>query len=139
MATLQLAIDQIQDEVGALSGIRGAPDEPPDSINVFPFAVCYARSGSYYIGPPDVMTGLHTIVLELHVARKDLARDVATAMGYAKSIPNAIYSALKDGSLTAISTLGDIRYEFVPMTWAGQDTIGFRFYIEEVKTQDAIT
>jgi len=138
MATLQKAIDQIQTEVGAISGIRAAPDEPPDQISVYPFAVCFADNGTYDIGPPEVMTGLHTITLELHIARKDLTRDVQKAMVYAKSIPNAIYKGFTDGNLAAIATLSTIRYEFGALGWGGIDTLGFRFFIEGVKTQDAI-
>ena len=139
MATLQGAIDQIQGQIAAVSGIRAAPSEPPDKLEFFPFAVCYARSGAYQIGPPEVMTGLHVIVIEVHVARRDLPRDVRAAMAYAKAIPDKVFSALKGNYLTAISTLGQIRYEFGPMVWGKQDTLGFRFFLEDVKTQDTIT
>jgi len=138
MATLQEAISQIQAEIKAISGIREAPETPPESINQFPFALCFARTGEYTIGPPEMMTGIHTIVLELHVARKDLTRDVPTAMKYAKSIPLAILVALMNRTLTAISTMERIRYEFGPLGWGGAETIGFRFYIENVMTQDLI-
>ena len=139
MATLQAIIDEIQDQVGAISGIRGAPDEPPDSINAFPFAVAYVESGEYLIGPPQVMTGLHTIIVELHVARKDLKRDVAQVMLYAKSVPNAIFAAHADSTFTAFQTLTGIRYEFGPLDWGDLQTIGFRFRLEGVKSQDEIT
>jgi hypothetical protein len=139
MATLQGAIDQIQGQIMNVSGIRAAPSEPPEKLNMFPFAVCFTRSGIYQIGPPEVMTGLHVICIEVHVARRDLPRDIRAAMVYAKSIPNKVFSALKASSLTAISTLGNIRYEFGPMAYGGQDTLGFRFLLEDVKTQDTIT
>ena len=139
MATLQAIIDEIQDQVGAISGIRGAPDEPPDSINAFPFAVAYVDVGEYHIGPPNLMTGLHTIIVELHVARKDLERDVGRAMVYAKSIPNAVFAALKDSTYTAFQTLERITYEFGPLDWGDLQTIGFRFRLEGVKSQDEIT
>ena len=139
MATLQAIIDEIQDQVGAISGIRGAPDEPPDSINAFPFAVCFVDTGEYLIGPPQVMTGLHTIIVELHVARKDLERDVQRAMVYAKSIPNAIFAAHAASTFTAFQTLTTITYEFGPLDWGDLQTIGFRFRLEGVKSQDAIT
>jgi len=87
MATLQAVIDQIQDEIGALSGIRAAPHEPPESMSAYPFAVAFVKSGNWTLGKPaGCMTGLHDIVVELHIARKDLARDYAAAMAYAKSV-----------------------------------------------------
>jgi hypothetical protein len=138
MATLQAFVDQVQDAVGALSGIRGAPDEPPEQIAAFPFAVAYVRDGSYE-EKQGTLLGNHTVVVELHVARKDLARDVAAAMGYAKSIPNAIYDARRDGSLTSSSHLGRISYTFGPMNWAELATLGFRFVIEDVRTEDTIS
>jgi len=51
MATLQSAIDEIQTEVRALSGIRSAPDEPPDQMGAYPFAVAYAGKGVWEL--PD--------------------------------------------------------------------------------------
>jgi hypothetical protein len=138
MATLQEAISQIQAEVKGISGIREAPETPPDQINQFPFAICFARTGEYTIGPPEMMTGTHTIVLELHVARKDLTRDVPAAMKYAKSIPLAILMAVMNHTPTAFATLERIRYEFGPLNWGATETIGFRFYIEGIMTQDLI-
>lgn len=140
MATLQQAIDQIQDIIGAMSDIRAAPDEPPERMNRYPFAVCYAGDGVYALAPPDTMTGLHNIILELHVARKNLPRDVSTAMGFAKSIPNAIFKGWTDGNISAIQTFEQISYAFgVLETWPDIPTVGFRFTIENVKTQDEVT
>lgn len=139
MATLQDAIDQIVDAVGVLTGIRHAPDEPTDKAPAFPAIMAYAESGHYSHMPIGVMTGVHTITVELMVARKDLPRDVAAAMAYAKSIPNAIYKAHKAGTLTAVEEIGDINYSFGPMAWGGEDCIGFKFKVAGVKTQDSIT
>lgn len=141
MSTLQDSIDRIQAVVGNLSGIRGAPDEPPEKISAFPFALCYAKSGLYKCGPagPTKMTGLHTLVLELHVARKDLPRDVALAMAYAKSIPNALYKDFLAGTLVGVEAFVGISYAFGPLWWGGQNTLGFTFTLEGVKTMDTIT
>lgn len=138
MATLQDAIDQIVTAVRGIAGIRHSPDEPTDVIAVYPAVQTFSKSGSYKHAPIGVMTGLHDVTVELHIARNDLPRDVAAAMVYAKSIPNAILKAHKAGTLTAVEEIGGIEYEFGPMTWAGTDTIGFRFTIHDVKTQDTI-
>jgi len=139
MATLQDAIDQIQAVVRAVEGIRQAPDEPPEGLNFFPFAVAYVEAGEWIIGPPELMTGLHTVVIELHVARKDLPRDVEAAMRYAKAIPNAILDAHRKAEFTAFQTFERMTYEFAALGWGGTETLGFRFRIERLKTQDAIT
>ena len=145
MATLQEVIDQVQDVVAAISGIRAALHEPPDSINVYPFAVAFVKSGTWTLGKPTgMMTGMHDIVIELHTGvRKDLARDVTAAMVYAKSVPNAIGKAqLITVSLTALQAIGSIDYEFGPMSWgpldASVNTIGWRWTLHGVKTVDAL-
>lgn len=138
MATLQDAIDQIQAVVGAVSGIRKAPDEPPDQLNEFPFAVCMAASGSFRVGPPEIMQGVHTLVLEVHVARRDLTRDIQRLMPFAKSVPAAILAAYAAGTLTAVQVIGGIRYELGALGWGGFETLGLRFWIEDVKTQDTL-
>lgn len=139
MATLQDAIVQIQALVSGISGIRGAPDEPPDQISHYPFAVCFPESGVYEAGvPAGCMQGLHDIVVELHVARKDLPRDYRKAIAYAKSIPNAILNALGTVNLDTVSTVGFIRYEFGVLNWGETPTMGFRFVLESVKTTDTL-
>jgi hypothetical protein len=142
MATLQAVIDQVQDVIGAISGIRAAPHEPPDSISQYPFAVAFAKSGSWTFGnPTGQMKGIHDITIELHTGvRKDLARDVTTAMGYAKSVPNAIGKAqLITVSLSALQAIGSMDYEFGPMAWNGIDTIGWRWTLRGIKTVDTLS
>jgi hypothetical protein len=133
---LQDAIAKIQSLVGAVSGIRAAPEYLPESINIFPYAVCYAGSGSYDFAPAGVMKGLHNIILEIHVARKDLPRDTEKVMDYADSIPLAI---MHDPTLSAtVSTIGRISYTFGGMQYGDQLTLGFRFTLENVKLQTTI-
>lgn len=140
MASLQDAIDAVQDIMGALTGIKAAPDEPLEQFSQFPFAVCYADHGEWDFGPAGDRKGLHTLVLELHVARKDLPRDIAAAMAYSDIIPNAL---LKDPTLagTVSTIVGPLVYTFGPMGYGNADkpnTLGFRFMIT-VKMQATIT
>lgn len=137
MATLPDAIARIQVLVRALGGIRGAPNEPPEKLNRFPFAVAFAGRGTWAGGSPaGEKRGLHTIIVELHVARKDLPRDVAAAMGYTESIPNTI---LNDPTLNGnVDAVNEIRYTFGPLGWGTAETLGFQFEID-VKQRSAIT
>ena len=143
MATLQDAIDQIQTAVGAVSGIRVAPDEPAERWAVFPVAVCYAGSGVWKLGTvggaSSEMKGIHDLVLNLFVARKELTRDVQHVMSYAKSVPNAILDAYQDGTLTGLEAMGPIEYTFGAITWGGQELLGFQYILTQCKTQDVIT
>lgn len=134
---LQSAIDAIQDIMLTISAIREAPDEPPEAINVYPFAVCFAGSGEWHQEPAGMKKGLHTITLQVHWARKDLPRDIQKAMALVETIPNEI---MDDPTLaTTVDTIIDpITYTFGALSWGGVDTIGFDFKIR-VKIQSAIT
>lgn len=143
MATLDDAISEIQADIRALEGIRAAPDYAPEQLNVFPFCVVYPGSGEFVSDVPGGMRGLHSITIELHVARKDLPRDIAKAMPYVESIPNALLKTIAtqggDRFGGTISTFARITYEFGPLDWGGTQTIGWRFRIEGVKIQGNIT
>lgn len=131
---LREAIDQIQDVTGAVTGIRKAPDDPPESFNAFPVAVCHPRAGLYRVD--SMRTGLHDLALWILVARKDLPRDVSTSLPYGDSISQAILDAYTDGELDEIDAMGLIRYTFGEVEWGGLKCIGWSFTIEGVKIQN---
>ena len=136
MATLQEAIDRVQALVGALSDIREAPDEPPETMAVFPFAVAYALRGRWDFPSASWAIGYHTIILELHVARVDLARDVQQSMAYSESIPNALIGDITLNS--TVDTITSISYTYGPLGWGDVKTFGWRYEIE-VKQKRAVT
>lgn len=136
MATLYDAIKGVQDIVGAVSGIRAAPDEPPANMSMFPFAVAYASEGEWEMGAIGTDKGLHQIVVEVHVTpNTNLARSIATAMPYGDLVGLAL---LADPTLGgAASTFGGVRYKFGVMRYGGKETMGWRFFLEGVKVQVA--
>ena len=128
---LQDAINHIQDLTGAVDGIRAAPDYPPEQSNVYPFCVAYMGTGEIGFDAGVGTAGIHSIVVELHVARKDLARDIAKAAPYVDSIPAAL---LADPTLGGtVELFENITYEFTPMQWDTVETVGFRFILNGVK------
>ena len=133
MATLKGAIEEIQDEVGSVSGIRKAPDQPPEKLTHFPYAIAYPDTGFVQQQSEGFRTHLHDIVVEIHVARKDLPRDIKAVIGYVETIPAEIWGNL--GNYTNIQTIGNISYEFTTFEYAGIETIGWRFTLEGVKFQ----
>jgi hypothetical protein len=74
---LKDAIKDIVDELQTITDLRRVPDAPPENNDQFPFAVVYPLTGVYTQGPAQLMKGLHSVNIELHVARKDLPRDYA--------------------------------------------------------------
>ena len=138
MATLQDAIEHIAHVIGGIDGIRSAPAYPEEQLNVFPFAVVYPGEGEASISA-GVRLNLDTIIVELHVARKDLPRDVEKALPYVDSIPNEILDEVHTYWGRTIDTIESITWTFGALNWGGQETLGFRFTINGIKRRVNIT
>lgn len=138
MATLDLIIGAIQDKAGALSGMKGAPDTPPESINQFPFSVCYPGSGEWSPQSAGWMKGLHTIICEIHVSRADLSTGVAQAIPYGQLFANALLSDLRLNN--TVDTVRAIRYSFARLQWggSGESHLGWKFEVD-VKVEPTYT
>jgi hypothetical protein len=130
MATLQDAVKAIQNEVLSIAGIKDAPQYPPEQITDFPFAVCYARDGTWEWVSFGSVQGAASLVVELHVARKDLPHDIEKAMAFSDSVPEAIMGndRLSD---CGYELNGPISWTFGPMSWGSleDNTLGFRWVI----------
>ncbi len=126
--TLQATVEWIQDQTGALSGIRTAPDFPLEQVGAFPFVVAYMGGGTFEKGEAGGIVERHDFIIELHIARKDLPRDIEKAVAYVDSIPAAI---MADSTLGGtVLQFESIVYEFAPeMFWDAVKTIGFRFTV----------
>ena len=132
---LKDAAQEIIDELRKISDIRRVPDEPPETNSQFPFAVVYPIRGTYAGGPPGLMKGLHGVVIELHVARKDLPRDYDKVMDIIDQIPEQLLSAMKNGRFNYLDTFDVIEYEFGALSWAGVDTLGVTYTMTNTKVQ----
>jgi hypothetical protein len=141
MSLLKNTVAEIIDELQTIPGIRYAPDELVENNNdQFPFAVVYPLSGYFNTFTTSAqMKGMHSINIELHVARKDLPRDFATVMDLIDEIPYQLMKLRHDSGLTHMATFGNIEYSFGPMEWAGVNTIGVTYTITEVKVERNIT
>jgi len=144
--TLQGAIAEIQEVIRAVTGIRKAPNEPPESLNgVFPFVATYSQSGRLLIGEPSqTITTLADIIIELHLAREkgNLERVIQQSIDYVWHIPNALgnelYSGMVTGGFEHIQTWGDMDYEYGALGYDKLNTFGFRFTLRNVKLQRVI-
>jgi hypothetical protein len=141
MATTDLkdAVAEIIDELQTIPEIRRVPDNPPENNDQFPFCVVYPLTGLYTQGPAKLMKGLHSVNIELHVARKDLPRDFSQVMNVIDEIPYQMMKRLNDGKWSNLATFGEIEYTFGPLSWAGVDTLGVTYTITNVKVETAIS
>lgn len=143
MATLDDFIKALQDDLAAISGVRAAPDYPPENMNVFPFIVVYPGKGVWSSDVPGNKRWLGSVVVELHIARKDLPRDVKAALVYHESVPNALLKPVAtsggDRFASTIATFGTIDEMFGALNWANTDTIGWRWTINGIKMQSVIS
>jgi hypothetical protein len=132
---LQDAIAWVQTTIGALDGVKNAPEYPPEQSSSFPFSVAYMGSGEYpYATDKFTLDANHEIIIEFHVAKKILPRAIATAAPFVESIPAAIATDLTLGS--NVHGFERIEYEFAPdMFWDTVQTIGFRFVISGIKVR----
>ncbi|MCP3909229.1 MAG: hypothetical protein GY712_14590 [Oceanicoccus sp.] len=128
--TLQAAIEDVQATIGAISGIKAAPNYAPEKINEYPFSVAYMGGGLIDFDTPSATKGLHIIVIELHVARKDLPNDISIVAPFIDSIPAALMADPTLGG--TVGLFENITYEFTPMQWDAVETIGYRFFINGV-------
>ena len=120
-----------------LTGMRGAPARAPDSINAYPFAITYCRRGTWRANDATFKTGLLTFVCDIHLGRlPDLGRVLGAHEEYVNEFPNALLADLTLDS--AVDTINDIRYELLPLYYAGVETFAYRFEID-IKYESAIT
>jgi hypothetical protein len=130
MTTLKQALGYLQTAGGAVTGIKAAPDYPPEKAGVYPFFVTYPGRFRSVQQPQGSATTLYDIVCELHVSRKaQLSAEVLLLL----SFPEAVIEALFEACNTNILAQAGIEGFFGPLQWDDVETIGFTFTVREVK------
>lgn len=124
------AINYVQDLWLTISGVKAAPDVPPESINQFPIAVTYEQSGNVvisdmYSGSWGEETGV--IVSELHLTRQNLPTAVGAAMAYRNAFLNKLRAAPNlNGTVMMIERL---EWQFGKLEYGEIETLGYKFEI----------
>lgn len=135
---LDRAIGEIIDDLRMVDGIKSAPQVATDSALLFPFLVVFPGRGRLAQSPAEIYTGVHTIIVEVHVARVDLARAIKAVVPYGDTVPVEIFRGLNaDHFNSTVSTIQEIRYNFGPLDWGGTKTIGYQFEVD-AKLQAAV-
>ena len=138
MATLEAFIDELITVVSGVSGIRSVPNDPPNQIHSTPTVVIYSTIGRAKQAPPDVVTTWDDVTLAVLVPLTDLPRRNAQMLQFRDSVPQAIYTALKDGTLTTMQDMREIEHTYGAVTWGGKEMFGYLFTIKSVKQQNVI-
>jgi len=147
MAIAQDVINAIQDCIGNVSGIKAAPDYPPEDMSVFPFSAAFEGGGTWEWYTSDETYGskraLLTVIVEIHLARIDLPNDAMKAAYFSESIPNAILKGVRLNRLGGtVSAVGKIDSSgLIPMSWGSEakNTIGYRFIVSGINIKSDIT
>jgi hypothetical protein len=126
------ALLKIQDIIGAVTGIRAAPDYAPDSVKVYPTAIVLPGSGTYELNTTGEMKALHNPEAFIFVGGStDLPKVLEAAYPVGDAVAKAL---LADTSLGATAdTFASLAYVFGPIVWGGMEHIGWTFTINELK------
>jgi hypothetical protein len=117
--------------VKALGGIKTAPDSPTEDVGVYPFAVCYPRTGYGQGGTPGVLKGFHRFFVEIHCSRTLLPQAIEQAEKYIEPFLLALLNdpTLDDTVSNIVVGSDSLTYDFGRLEWAGIETIGIRFTV----------
>jgi len=121
--TIEQVTDAVVAKLKALTGVKFAPDEPPEQMTAYPFVVVWWSEGE--AREVDATWGytLDTVVAQVHIARKDLANDVRTVRGFGDTVRKAL---VQDPSLGGVvCSLNRLYMAFRPMEWGGVQTLGY--------------
>ena len=134
MATLQGAIIELINVIEALDDINYAPDEPNESVTVWPAAFAYATDGININEPPDISKDLHTVQIAVLMPLNDYRQATKVMLPLYESITGAINNHRNDRTSAHYATFGGIRYTLGPIDWPqGELMYGYIFTIENLK------
>jgi len=113
----------------ALTGMRSAPDNPPDSINMYPFAITYFMRGRWWGNDATWKTSADTWAIDIHLAK---VPDIGRVLEACAEMPEALAQAIvSDETLGGTVThIDEVRAEFRAMNYAGVDTAGYHLEID---------
>ncbi len=129
MSTPQDVCEAIQDVVGAVSGVRVAPDAPPEQSAIGGVAAyVYPRTVRYVESTDGVAEGQYTLHLAVITPRRHLRTDYARINEIGHTIAMALLnSRTLSGTVLQIA---ELRGEFGALEWGGQAGEGWLFEID---------
>lgn len=133
MADLESAVDYLMGTLmSSVTGIKQAPNKPPDSMSEFPYAIAWPLQGRVVgDGAPNTYRNIATIRLEVHVGRNDLPVSVDSVYPFLeRALDKILYSSnvTLNGNVDTLiyDENNPIQWEFGDLEWLGTPTIGWR-------------
>lgn len=129
LPTLVAICGAVQDVVAAVTGIRMAPDTPPEQSAISDVVgYCYPGTGSFTEITAGRASGRHTLHLVILTPRRHLRTDYARIVGLGDTVPRALLSA---GTLAGTTLqINEVRYTFGALEWGGQQEFGWLFELD---------
>lgn len=130
--SLQTAITRISAILGDISGIKSAPEQPPESSSAFPFGIVYPDSGQIEAEYSFTSKAIHNLAIEVHFNRSNLPQAVKEMVPVITLIKQAL---IEDPTLagtvdTIVATSENrIEYTVINADYAGVQTLVLRFVV----------
>lgn len=127
--TVAAVITKLAAIEAAITGVKRAHDETPESLSEFPCFINYPRRGT--LTPENAcltVKGLHTAVCELHISRQDLPTAETAARPFIERFTHAVWA---DPTLAGeVDTVNEIRYEYGKLNFGGEVHLGLQFEVD---------
>lgn len=127
---IQTIVDEIQNVIKGLEGMRHTPDDPPEQPSGYPFGVTQVGTGRFDSGSlGKILTDeSHRVTAFILVNRQDLPRSVQESTPYADLFRAGLQTdPTLNGSVLIVQS---VDYSYGPISWGGVDLVGYRFDIE---------
>lgn len=115
--TLQGAIGEFIEVCLSVTGIRRAPRDPEEQINIWPVAMAYAATGNFATEPAGEFTGLHDVQIAVLMPLQSLRLCTQIILPFVESVPEALYEHRNQRLSQHYETFADIDYTLGPIEW----------------------
>lgn len=124
-------------KMGEMTGIKAAPENPPEGLIDFPIVVCWIESGRFTYSQAGPCIGVHRVNADVHLGRSDLPEDEKAARPYILRGLIKIAANLKMDSTCEHCLLTDYRYG--RLGYDKSETFGVRFILDVKIKHSGIT
>lgn len=110
--TVATVVDAVVVHVAAMTGIKKVYGDPPDSINLFPSAIVYARSGHLGTrqGRGVCTRAEHVVIVEVHHSRQLLPKAVSDAQAWPDLLAAQLWASTTIEVQSATWVAGALQY-----------------------------